>query len=214
MKTLFSILLCLTFLGAGCSEKPCPEDNPQTTKAPEVNYISFNLSAAEGLSHLKEGDFVLSFSEASVTEGSFSSISLSFSSQLDSADGLIFEMMLPSTSRFSVFVGLCTPSGCVLDFVSPECPFTVTDSEYVGLKTYFDIPLDPVMTLSYTSNGRQIESLSFDIFEIDIDSIVIEETFIKVFKGKMRLKSSSNPDILFEGVFFVKDAEPIQVMVD
>ncbi len=214
MKTLTSVLICLSFLVFGCSEKPCPETVHQTTEAPEENFLSFNLSSAEGLSYLKEGSFVLSFTEASVTEGSFSSISLSFSSQIDSADGLHFDIMLPSTDRFSVFVGLCTPAGCVLDFVSPEFPFTVVDSEYVGLKTYFDAPLEPALTLSYTRNERQIETLSFDLFEIDIDSIVIEESFIKVFKGKMRLRSSINADILFEGVFYLKDAEPLQIMVD
>ncbi|MBN2364467.1 hypothetical protein JXL83_10100 [candidate division WOR-3 bacterium] len=214
MRTVLLVLLITAVLAGGCSEKASSVNTSQDQTVPENNYLSFNLKSAENLKYLKDGDYVLAFSGATVTEGSYSSLSLLFSSAVDSLDSVCFELMLPATDRFSVFVGMCTPEGCVLDLIKPEDKFTVCDSEYVGIMTAFDEPISPAIHLSYIREGKPLETVSFDKFEITFDSFMAEDVLISALSSCIKLSSAQYPELVFQGNFSVSEKEPVQMMVD
>lgn len=214
MRTELLLLMISAVLAVGCSEKAPSVNTRQEQTIPDDNYLSFNLKSAESFKYLKDGDYVLVFSGATVTEGSYSSLSLLFSSAVDSLDSVYFELMLPATDRFSVFVGLCTPEGCVLDLIKPEEKFTVCDSEYIGIMTAFDEPISPTIHLSYFREGKPLETVSFDKFEITFDSFIAEDVLISALSSCVKLSSSQYPELVFQGKFSVSDKEPVQMMVD
>ncbi|MBN1150050.1 hypothetical protein JXA84_02385 [candidate division WOR-3 bacterium] len=213
MKKEMFLLALVCFFFNGCT-KNTDEIVTAAKQKPSDNYTCFVLSLPDSCNCLKNGKYIMPLDHSEVTEGAYSSLSLNFNSVLESDQTVYFDLMLPATEKFSVFVGMCTPLGCILDCEKPESSFSISEDEYTNLKTLYGDPLSPSMTVTIVKGVDTLEKVVFDKFRIAIDSFSVESTLVTLRSSHVELSSSSDPELRLEGEIYISGQEPAQTMVE